>query len=1345
MNELDLFAAVIAIADPGERASLLDRECAGRPDVRKRIHLLLEAHFRSHPLLDQPVPEVTGAYAPNEQPGAVIASRYKLLEAIGEGGMGTVWVAEQTEPVKRKVALKLIKAGMDSKSVLARFEAERQALAVMDHPNIAKVLDGGLTETGRPFFVMDYVKGVPITEYCDATRLSVAQRLELFVQVCQAVQHAHQKGIIHRDLKPSNILVAPYDDKPVPKIIDFGLAKAMHQSLTDRTLHTAHESVLGTPLYMSPEQAQLNNLDVDTRSDIYSLGVLLYELLTGTTPLEKKRFKEAAWEEIRRIIREEEPPRPSTRLSSTATLASLAAGRQTEPARLSKLVRGDLDWITMKALEKDRTRRYETANGLARDIQRYLSDEPVEASPPSATYRLRKLARKHRTALTTAAAFVVLLVAGAAVATWQAVRATQAETLAVDANTHLDAANTELKTSNQNLDTANQNLKTTNEKLDLARIAADQAAAAEKLAADKEREATALALTRLKEIEKANGLLESIFTDVNPRLEQKGGPLLIEQLTKRLLAVGDKLDTEAIRDPLTVARLQNFLGTTLHNLGEYGKAIELHQQARRTREKLLGPDHPDTLQSMNNLAGGYHAAGKLDLALPLYEETLQLQKARLGADHPGTLLTMNNLATGYRDAGKWDLALPLDEETLKLRKAKLGPDHPDTLSSMNNLAMGFKDAGKLDLALPLFEETFKLTKVKLGPDHPGTLISMNNLAMGYYAAGKLDLAVPLLEETLKLSKAKLGPEHPDTLISMSNLADGYKATGKLDLALPLHEETLKLRKAKLGLDHPDTLISMNNLALVYQGTGKLDLALRLFEQTLKLRKAKLGSDHPGTLASMGGLAEAYRVAHKLDLALPLFEETLKLQKAKLGPDHPNTLATMNNLALGYQAAGKVDLALPLFEETVKLMKAKLGPDHPSTLVSMNNLARGYQAAGKLDLALPLFEETLNLMKAKLGPDHPGTLTFMNNLASGYQAAGNLDLALPLFEETLKLQKAKLGPDHPGTLATMNNLALGYQAAGKVDLALPLFEESLKLMKVKLGSDHPDTLTTMKNLAGGYNAAGKLDLALTLCEETLKLTKAKLGPDHRDTLRSMNNLAEGYWRVKRIDQSIPLFEETLKLQERNLGRAHPDTQLTVANLGVNYRDAGRLTEALPLLEEAYRASQINSHLRWVGPQLLAGYTKADKPKEAFALGKELLAEARKTLPKDSTKLAESLAQCGFALLQLKAYTDAEPLLRECLAIREKKEPDAWTTYNARSLLGGALLGQKKYQGAEPLLKAAYEAMKTREKTIPPQGKVRLTEAAQRLVELYSAINKPGEAKRWQAEWAKYPDTKPADKK
>jgi WD40 repeat protein len=431
-----IFLAATEKATPGERAVFLDQACAGDAALRQRVEALLRAHdepgaFLSElpPAPAEPAPTTSEPDRPAPEAKPVIAGRYHLLEEIGEGGMGTVWVAEQREPVKRLVAVKLIKPGMDSRRVLARFEAERQALALMDHPNIARVLDGGTTEAGRPYFVMELVKGLPLTEYCDERRLSVRERLELFVQICSAVQHAHQKGLIHRDLKPSNILVTEYDGKPVPKVIDFGLAKALHgtQALTDRTLHTAYGTVVGTPLYMAPEQVGINALDVDTRTDVYALGVILYELLTGTTPLEKQRFKQAAWDEVKRLIREEEPPRPSVRLSSSAALPSLAANRRAEPAGLSRLVRGELDWIVMRCLEKDRARRYETANGLAREVQRYLADEPVEACPPSAAYRLRKVARRHKAALATAGAFAGLLLAGAVVSGWQAVRARQAE------------------------------------------------------------------------------------------------------------------------------------------------------------------------------------------------------------------------------------------------------------------------------------------------------------------------------------------------------------------------------------------------------------------------------------------------------------------------------------------------------------------------------------------------------------------------------------------------------------------------------------------------------------------------------------------------------------------------------------------------------------------------------------------------------------------------------------------------------------------------------------------------------------------------------------------------------
>jgi|GEM_PF-6477508 len=367
------------------------------------------------------VDEKTAAYVPPvEQDGSLIAGRYKLLEKIGEGGMGEVWVADQLEPIKRRVALKLIKPGMDSRSVLGRFEAERQALAVMDHPHIARVLDAGTTADGRPYFVMELVKGTPITDFCDARRLTPKQRLELFIPVCQAIQHAHMKGIIHRDIKPSNVLVALHDETPVAKVIDFGVAKAVGQQLTEKTIYTGFGSLVGTPAYMAPEQATFNQLDVDTRADVYALGVLLYELLAGSPPIEKERLKQAALDEVLRIVRDEEPPRPSLRLSTSQVKASIAATRQSDPARLSALMKGEIDWIVMKALEKDRTRRYDTANGLAKDIQRYLAGELVEARPPSAGYRLRKFVRRNKTRVAATALVALALAAGIAGTTWQA-------------------------------------------------------------------------------------------------------------------------------------------------------------------------------------------------------------------------------------------------------------------------------------------------------------------------------------------------------------------------------------------------------------------------------------------------------------------------------------------------------------------------------------------------------------------------------------------------------------------------------------------------------------------------------------------------------------------------------------------------------------------------------------------------------------------------------------------------------------------------------------------------------------------------------------------------------------
>lgn len=853
-----LFLAASELADLAKRAAYLDRECGGDAELRERVGALLRANDAAPlpPVVAATMDSVPGQPQTEDREdraaqGAVIAGKYTLAEVIGEGGMGSVWRAKQTEPVKRFVAVKLIKAGMDSRQVLARFDAERQALALMDHPNIAKVLDGGLHER-RPFFVMELVKGVPITEYCDSQKLTPQQRLELFVPVCQAIQHAHQKGIIHRDIKPSNVLVALYDDKPVVKVIDFGVAKATGGALTEATIDTGFGSVVGTPEYMSPEQATFNNLDIDTRSDVYALGVLLYELLTGTPPFSKRDLEKKGLLEMLRVVREEEPPRPSTKLSTADALPTLSANRGTEPKKLTGLLRNELDWIVMKSLEKDRTRRYETANGFAADVQRYLAGEPVQAHPLSTAYRLKKFVKRHKGQVIAASVVLVALLAGIVGTSWGLV---QARTQEAEARRQEGIAREKEQEANEEKTKA---LAAAEEERNAKRREAERA--------DGEKKAKEEAERNLAFAKKGNEILGSVFAGLDPKVSYGTVAEFRDALKANLQKAVKELDGSAIGDPLVVGEMQNTLGLSLQGLGEYEQAITLFTRAGDTRSARLGADHPDTLHSMSNLAVGYMVTEKLDKAVPLFEKTLQLRKAVLGADHPNTLSSMNNLATAYRKAGNLDLALPLFEETLKLSKAKLGADHSDTLTCMSNLAVGYMKSGKLDNALPLFEETVKQLKTKLGTNHPHTLASMNNLALCYQAAGKFDLALPLYEESLRQLKLKLGSDHPDTYTVMYNLASSYGLAGKFDLALPLFEETLKLQKAKFGPDHPDTRRTQDNLAFLQQ----LHDATARYERE---REAH-GEKHIGTLLAHRDVAQLNLTLGRLDRAESQLTEVL---------------------------------------------------------------------------------------------------------------------------------------------------------------------------------------------------------------------------------------------------------------------------------------------------------------------------------------------------------------------------------------------------------------------------------------------------------------------------------------
>jgi serine/threonine protein kinase/tetratricopeptide (TPR) repeat protein len=971
-----VFLAAIESKDPAERVEVLNAHCAGDAELRARVEELLQAHDQSSELPGvghgefAPGSRATVIQSATASAGRVIAGRYRLLEEIGEGGMGTVWVAEQTQPVRRRVAIKLIKPGMDSRQVLSRFEAERQALAVMDHPNIAKVLDGGVTDEGRPYFVMEYVKGMPITEFCDHAKVTVAGRLNLFVQVCQAVQHAHQKGIIHRDLKPSNILVCLYDGQPVPKVIDFGLAKAIHQPLTEHTLYTAHGMMVGTPMYMSPEQAELNNLDIDTRTDIFSLGVILYELLTGTTPLDRQRFKEAAWQEVVRLIKEEEPSKPSTKLSGSGSLPSVAAQRSLEPAQLTRLVRGDLDWIVMKSLEKERSRRYTTPGSFAEDIERYLRHEVISARPPSRAYRLKKFAQRNRASVLAVAVVAVALVAGTAVSAWQAFRATRAETAAllaaeaerkakVDA---LVAAKGERKAKDDALVAAEAERKAKDDALVAAngeRKAKDHAL----VAAEAEKRAKEDALAREVETKAVLGFVENrIIAAARPEREPEGLGRKVT-LRKAIESALPYVHESFPNQPLIEARLRLTMGRSFILLGDARMSTEQLEAARALYTRHRGADSPDTLQSMNDLATSYRALGRITDALKLSEETLAVRKTKLGPDHPDTLISMGNVANSYRAVGRHADALRLNEETLTLRKAKLGPDHRDTLKSMGDLASSYYAAGRYAEALKLYEETLALQKAKFGLSNVDTLRCMRNLALTYNALGRHPEALKLREETLALNKAKLGPDHPDTLRSMNDLAGSYYGLGRYTDTLKLIKEALALKKAKLGPDHPETLWSMDNLALTYDALGRHAEALKLHEETLALQKAKLGPDHPDTLRSMNSLAESYIGLSRYADAFKLSHETLALRKSKLGQDHPDTLESMNNLAETYYALGQHGEALKLFEETLALQKSKLGLDHPSTLLTMRGVAkslltvhRGAEAAAAIRPAATIWEK-----------------------------------------------------------------------------------------------------------------------------------------------------------------------------------------------------------------------------------------------------------------------------------------------------------------------------------------------------------------------------------------------------
>jgi serine/threonine protein kinase/Tfp pilus assembly protein PilF len=899
----EIFLAAVEKANAPQREAYLEEACAGDLALRRRVDDLLRQHERAGSFLESPAPALADTViepGAGERPGTQV-DRYRLLEPLGEGGFGIVFRAEQQQPVRRQVALKVLKPGMDTRQIIGRFEAERQALALMEHPNIARVLDGGETASGRPYFVMELVRGLPVTAYCDQQRLAPRERLDLFVSVCQAVQHAHQKGIIHRDLKPSNVLVTAEGGAPVAKVIDFGVAKALGQRLTDMTVFTGFAQLVGTPLYMSPEQAALAKVDVDTRSDIYSLGVLLYELLTGTTPFDKERLREAGYDELRRIICEEEPPRPSTRLLTPGPAATrVATNRQSDPKRLSQLVRGDLDWIVMKALEKDRGRRYETASALAADVQRFLHDEPVQARPPSAWYKARKFARRNRRPVVAAGVVLLCLVGGIIGTTAGLVWALH------------------------------------------ERDRKDQALAAEKQARDQ-------ALAALRDM--TDGIVEQQMARGDTLTEENKAFLrkIIQDFEGFAAITAEDADSRAIR-----AEGYFRVGTMRARLGEMAGAETAYRDALALQRHLTAdfPNRPEFRQNLaktqNNLGILLCDTGRLAEGETAFRDALALQK-QLTTDFPDRAIfrydmasSGNNLGFLLRRIGRLAEAEAVLRDALAIQKQMTAdfPNRPEfrhlLAKGLHGLASLLYDAGRPEEAETAFRDALALQK-QLAADFPNRPQFRQELAKNHQGLGvllsntsRLAEAETAYRDGLALSK-QLAADFPtrpefrqDLARNHCSLGILFRDGGRLREAETAYRDALTLQR-QLVADFPtrptfrnDLANSHHHLGLLLGRAGRLAEAETAYLDALAVRK-QLAAEFPnqpdrrnelaGTLVNFAQLCNQRR---HFQSAKACLEEARPLHQAALqaNPRHPGYRQDYCNnlLALVQAHAGLRDQA-----------------------------------------------------------------------------------------------------------------------------------------------------------------------------------------------------------------------------------------------------------------------------------------------------------------------------------------------------------------------------------------------------------------------------------------------------
>ncbi len=873
-----------------EREAFLDAACAEDRPLRAEVESLLHAYDSAGPFLGGstvvPALGAPGGRGGGEGPGSRIGP-YAIVQLIGEGGFGSVYEAEQEQPVRRRVALKVIKAGMDTRQVIARFEAERQALAIMDHPNIAKVFDAGATDAGRPYFVMELVSGEPITTYCDAHSLTTAARLALFADVCNAVQHAHQKGIIHRDLKPSNVLVTVVDGKAIPKVIDFGIAKAVGGRLTERTLFTEHGALIGTPEYMSPEQAEVSGIDIDTRSDVYSLGVLLYELLTGTTPFEGRRLRSAAYAEVQRIIREEDPPKPSTRLSTMRdSLAGVAARRQTEPGMLSANVRGDLDWISMKCLEKDRARRYETANGLAQDIRRHLAGEPVLAAPPGAAYRIRKFVLRHRVGVAAGGLVAAALVLGLGAATWGF----------VSARRERDAKS-----------------------IALARAVEAEAG---------EREQRKSTEAQRDKAEKVAEFMGSILHGASPAVALGRDPGVLREM---LDAAARRIDSGELKvAPEAELHLRLMIGVTYDHIGASPAALSLLEPAEALARSLVPPGQPGSLdlaRTLDRLGVALRLAGRPAESECKHRECLGMLRALVPGDHPDTAGALGNLAPACQALRRFDEAEALYSEALAMYRRLDRGESGEAASCLDHLATVLEATGRAEKAEPLLAEALEMKKRLFTGDDPRVAATMNNLAFVRLSLGRPEDAEPMFRQALEMRRRLYHEDHAFLAASLNNHAHALRFLKRYEEAEPLYAEAAAMQRRLTGETSPRLPDHLLALAMTRRALGRPADAEGPAREALDVAERVFPADHIGTATSLATVGRILVDQGRFADAEPFLRRSLDMRR-RLDPGGSSvTYSALIDLAGCVDALGRGPEAEALRAEAAA-MKDLFAPHAP---------------------------------------------------------------------------------------------------------------------------------------------------------------------------------------------------------------------------------------------------------------------------------------------------------------------------------------------------------------------------------------------------------------------------------